>query len=164
MDLSKRLYTDASHLGHWAAVAVVLQEGTAFRLLHVGAVWARDNNEAERAAFLKALRLAPHGATVYTDSGHVQALLRGRVAPGPREASWLRKCKAEMRAKGLGWNFTGGRKRRQDRSVRKGHRLAHRAAKQHARLLPGERIGNMLRPCLAVDEPINPCHPVSSPS
>ncbi|WP_162798757.1 hypothetical protein [Thermus caldifontis] len=164
MGLSRRLYTDASHRGDLAAVAVVLQEGTTFRLLHVGAVWAGDNNEAERAAFLKALRLAPQGATVYTDSGHVQALLRGRVTPGPREASWLRKCKAVMRAKGLGWDFTGGRKRRHDGYVRKGHRLADKAAKELARLLPGERVGNMLKPCPAVDKPINPCRPVSSPS
>lgn len=162
MDL--RLYTDASHLGNRAAVAVVLQEGSRFRLLHVGIVWATDNNEAERAAFLKALRLAPSGATVYTDSGHVQALLRGRVAPSPREASWLRKCQIAIRTKGLRWDFAGGRKRRQDAWVRQGHRLADRAAKRQAVLLPREGIGNMLKPCLDVDEATSPCPPASSPS
>ncbi|MDM7324917.1 MAG: helix-turn-helix domain-containing protein [Thermus sp.] len=129
-----RLYADASYSAGQAAVAVVM-EGENFRVLYAGAVEAKDNNQAERAAFLKALRLAPFGATVITDSGHVQSLLRGRVSPKPDEVTWLKKCLALIRAKGLSWEFSGGRKRRQDPRIRHGHRLADRAAKNHAMLL-----------------------------
>ncbi|WP_370687317.1 helix-turn-helix domain-containing protein [Thermus sp. NEB1569] len=123
--MALKLFVDASYRDGRAAVAVVSQDG---QVLHQGEICAADNNEAERYAFWVACRIAPHRATILTDSGQIQALLNGRVSPPQEIAPWLASCRKLIEEKALNWVFIGGRRRRKDKAVRRPYLEAHRRA------------------------------------
>jgi len=126
-----RVYADASLRIDRATVAVVVVERGHAEIVRLRSVKVNNSNEAECIAFLEAIKVAPRGAVVFTDSGRVQALLRQRILPKAYEEGWLSECLTLIEEKNLSWGFIGGKRRRRKRSHRKGFSLADKASKAH---------------------------------